>query len=283
RGIGGARKAGSVGAGAGGRGAGRKVLAAAAAGSSSAIEIASSADWKVEHRVLSLVKMGFKRQEAETALSSSPSGEVMGHDTLTRLLEPLRPRPGISAVSAGLGPEGGVGAASEDDGSMSTRNEEELVLSSIFGDQAFRVVGGRGGAGGALRWEVDAALEFEGGGISPDTTIVFLFQKRKRYPHEAPLVLVTNESLPPGLARRLTEAANTQAAAMAGADPIVHSLVGWLQGASKACHAAFLAEVRQREERAAAEKKERAAAARTNKKGPKASRQQQQQQQQAKA
>ena len=69
-------------------------------------------------------------------------------------------------------------------------------------------------------------------------------------------MLVANESLPPGLARRLIEAANTRAAAMAGADPMVHGLVDWLQGASRACHAAFLEEAREREERAAAEKKE---------------------------
>lgn len=35
-----------------------------------------------------------------------------------------------------------------------------------------------------------------------------------RYPHEAPLVLITNEALPPGLARKLIEAANTHAAKM---------------------------------------------------------------------
>ncbi|CAN0552658.1 unnamed protein product, partial [Ectocarpus sp. 12 AP-2014] len=96
------------------------------------------------------------------------------------------------------------------------------------------------------------------------------------------LVLVTNESLPPGLARRLIDAANARAAAMAGPDPIVHGLVDWLQGASKVCHTKFLAAVREREERAAAEKRERAALARANKKGSKNSRQQQQQQQQSK-
>ena len=37
-----------------------------------------------------------------------------------------------------------------------------------------------------------------------------------RYPHEAPLVLITNESLPPGLARKLMEAANVRAATMVG-------------------------------------------------------------------
>lgn len=64
--------------------------------------------------MLSLVKMGFKRKEAEAALSSSPSGEVMGHDTLTRLLEPLRP-PSTSSPASGEGPG---------KGSSSTRAEE---------------------------------------------------------------------------------------------------------------------------------------------------------------
>lgn len=35
-----------------------------------------------------------------------------------------------------------------------------------------------------------------------------------RYPEEAPLILVTNDSMPPGLARRLMEQANAQAAKM---------------------------------------------------------------------
>lgn len=43
--------------------------------------------------MLSLVKMGFPRKEAEVALASSSSGEVMGHDTLLKLLEPLRSVP----------------------------------------------------------------------------------------------------------------------------------------------------------------------------------------------
>ncbi|CBJ26801.1 hypothetical protein Esi_0045_0085 [Ectocarpus siliculosus] len=210
---------GRKGGGGGGGGGGRKVIAAASSGSS-AIEVASSADWKVEHRVLSLVKMGFKREEAEAALSASPSGEVMGHDTLTRLLEPFRP----SGSGAGAGSK---------ESSLSTRAEEELVLSSIFGEKAFRVVGGKEGRD-ALRWDVDVGLEFDGGGISADTTVMFLFQRGKR----------------------LIEAANARAGAMAGPDPIVHGLVDWLQGASKACHTKFLAAVREREERAAAEKKE---------------------------
>lgn len=78
-------------------------------------QVASSADWKVEHRVLSLVKMGFKRKEAEAALSSSPSGEVMGHDTLTLLLEPLRSQ---AAASSSSGSGGSV------EWSSSTRTEE---------------------------------------------------------------------------------------------------------------------------------------------------------------
>lgn len=79
-------------------------------------KVVSSADWKVEHRVLSLVKMGFKRQEAEAALSASPSGEVMGHDTLTRLLEPFRP----SGSGAGAGSK---------ESSLSTRAEEVIMPS----------------------------------------------------------------------------------------------------------------------------------------------------------
>lgn len=96
-------------------------------------------------------------------------------------------------------------------------------------------------------------LDRHNSNVAPSCRLV---PESHRYPRDAPLVLVTNDTLPPGLARRLIEAANTRAAAMAGADPIVHGLVGWLQGASKACHRAFLEEVREREERAAAEKKE---------------------------
>lgn len=77
-------------------------------------KVASSADWKVEHRVLSLVKMGFKREEAEAALSASPSGEVMGDDTLTRLLEPFQPS------------GSGTGAGSKEY-SLSTRAEEVMM------------------------------------------------------------------------------------------------------------------------------------------------------------
>ena len=46
-----------------------------------------------------------------------------------------------------------------------------------------------------------------------------------RYPQEAPLVLITNETLPPGLARKLMEAANEHAARMVGCSKIV--LPGW--------------------------------------------------------
>ena len=88
------------------------------------MQVASSADWKVEHRVLSLVKMGFKRKEAEAALSSSPSGEVMGHDTLTRLLEPMRPP--RSSSSSGASHSGSAGGSAE--GSSSTRAEEVCVF-----------------------------------------------------------------------------------------------------------------------------------------------------------
>lgn len=50
----------------------------------------SGTDWKAENRVLTLVKMGFHREEAEAALTGGSSGDIMGHDTLSRLLEPFR-------------------------------------------------------------------------------------------------------------------------------------------------------------------------------------------------
>lgn len=57
-----------------------------------------------------------------------------------------------------------------------------------------------------------------------------------RYPLEAPLVLVTNESLPPGLARKIVEAANAQAGKLVSATctinrrnrPSVDWSSGWL-------------------------------------------------------
>lgn len=76
--------------------------------------------------MLSLVKMGFKRKEAEAALSSSPSGEVMGHDTLIRLLEPLRP-PTSSSSPAPPPSRGDPG-----EGSSSTRTEEVRMMGSIY-------------------------------------------------------------------------------------------------------------------------------------------------------
>lgn len=92
-------------------------------------QVVSSAEWKVEHRVLSLVKLGFKREEAEAALSSSPSGEVMGHDTLIRLLEPLRPPPAArpSSSSAAVASSGGGEGSAEH--SSSIRQEEVHTFS----------------------------------------------------------------------------------------------------------------------------------------------------------
>lgn len=68
-------------------------------------------DWKLEHRVLSLVKMGFPREEAETALAES--GEVMGHDTLTHLIKNLRPPSTASASPSYSCSTGGGGNRSE--------------------------------------------------------------------------------------------------------------------------------------------------------------------------
>lgn len=42
----------------------------------------------------------------------------------------------------------------------------------------------------------------------------------------------------------------------AGPDPVVYSLVGWLQGASKTCHVSFKKEAKEREEKLASEKRE---------------------------
>lgn len=47
-----------------------------------------------------------------------------------------------------------------------------------------------------------------------------------------------------------------RASMQAGSDPLVYDLVGWLQGASKGCHAAFRREMKEREERVAPEKRE---------------------------
>ncbi|CAM9318540.1 unnamed protein product [Ascophyllum nodosum] len=249
------------------------------------IEVASSADWKVENRVLTLVRMGFHRDEAVAALTGGrgggcpPSGEVLGHDTLERLLESLCPLPRRDRSRDRS--SGDFSAAS----ASACRKEEASVLSAIFEDGAFRAYGDEN-AGGGVRWEVDTSLEFDGGGISEHSTVTILFREDSRYPHEAPLVLVTNESLPPGLARRLTEGANAQAAELVGPDPFVYQLVGWLRGASREFQAAFLRDAKKREERLAAEKKLRAASARDKSRASKGSRgvlQQQQQQQQPEA
>lgn len=134
--------------------------------------MASGADWKFEHRVLSLAKMGFRRHEAEAALRSSASGEVMAHDTLCRLLEPFR--------SPGDGP----GVVQWDRAvEEAARDEEASALGAIFGEEAFRSTGGgeRGtGAGGGLRWEVDTTLEFDDGGVLPETTVGVVFEDGKR-------------------------------------------------------------------------------------------------------
>lgn len=56
--------------------------------------------------MLTLVKMGFHREEAEAALAGGSSREIMGHDTLTRLLEPFRPS--YASPTARLRTSGGV-------------------------------------------------------------------------------------------------------------------------------------------------------------------------------
>lgn len=133
-------------------------------------QVASCADWKFEHRVLSLAKMGFRRQEAEVALrSSSASGDIMAHDTLCRLLEQLR--------SPALSDEGHTSGDEPVD--QSARDEEASVLQAIFGEEAFREIGGEEDPR-RVRWEVDTMLEYDGGGIAAETTIGVVFQEGKR-------------------------------------------------------------------------------------------------------
>jgi len=89
----------------------------------------------------------------------------------------------------GWRPSGEAGSNRRDRSPPKAAPTQELVLSSIFGDKAFRVVradvggGGRPAAGVAtVRWEVDAELEFDGrAGISSDSTITILFQEGKRF------------------------------------------------------------------------------------------------------
>lgn len=72
----------------------------------------SGTDWKAENRVLNLVKMGFHKEEAEAALVGGSSGEIMGHDTLSRLLEPFRPS--CASPTARLHTSGGVDGGGRD-------------------------------------------------------------------------------------------------------------------------------------------------------------------------
>lgn len=136
--------------------------------------MAKTADWKFEHRVLSLAKMGFPQHEAAAAIKASQSGEVMAHDTLCRLLEPFRP----ARTSTGSGERSTSGSSSP---SLVVRQEEEEVLRAIFGDEAFRVVRAEGTEVGE-RWEVDLDLDFDGESffIAPETTIRVLFQHDRR-------------------------------------------------------------------------------------------------------
>lgn len=132
-------------------------------------QVATSADWKFEHRVLSLAKVGFRREEAEAALNCSATGEVMAHDTLCRLVEPFRPPP--------IGSEEAAGEHSRKCSSV-VRDEEASVLQAIFGQEAFRV---RGTDETGLRWDVDVALEFDDGGvITAETVVGVLFQNGRR-------------------------------------------------------------------------------------------------------
>lgn len=128
--------------------------------------------------MLSLAKMGFRRHEAEAALSSSSSGEVMAHDTLSRLLNPFRSTTSQGGFFENRSASSLSSSSSSSSPSVAARNEEASVLRAIFGDEAFRVVGGERKG---LRWEVDTALEFEGGGISPETMMGVLFQEGERW------------------------------------------------------------------------------------------------------